>query len=325
MSKYLKFLKQASSEVQLAVCPISGLQITIQVPIIPDLVYDYPSPLSFFSNAISIAKLQYNEKTKLQRQVLAGACLTIMNHYGVIEDKLSAVERNMLLCECSPYILHSLSYIFVSNSKSKIEAFPHFSFASLITESAAFHNSSTIEETIQSYIKACTENEETKVSPISIKIKTGTRKAPRSTSQEARKAIKNYTATLQREGFINSKVAAILSLVAQRNNLYTMNLTIREKLLEKLDSIEHECAALLASIIKAASSDDEDITQHFQPEGKRSLADILKAKIEGREVYEIEEEQEEQEQEQSYSIVEELIQANEELETEDEEEDDDEF
>lgn len=137
MSKYLKFLKQASSEVQLAVCPISGLQITIQVPIIPDLVYDYPSPLSFFSNAISIAKLQYNEKTKLQRQVLAGACLTIMNHYGVIEDKLSAVERNMILCECSPYILHSLSYIFVSNSKAKIEAFPHFSFSSLITESAA--------------------------------------------------------------------------------------------------------------------------------------------------------------------------------------------
>lgn len=336
MSKYLMQLKSCCQEVQLAACPISGIQSIINTPVIKNFVYEYPSPFSFHSNAIGIAKMDYKEKSALPRSILAGACLTLMIHHGLVEDKLSSVERNMLLSECTPYTLHSLLHLFLAYSRARIENFPHFSFQSLLDNSASVHTSATIQDTVLAYIKACMEDvEQTAYSPISIKTQKKARKAERNTSAEQRSKIKAYTATLQREGLVNNKVIAILNLVAQKNNLYTLNSSIRNKLVEKLDSLENESAALLADLIKSAkSTEDTDITQHFASPVKRSLADILKAKINGDSNNEEQEDQDstaddDEEDEEEYEepvtkdLVDELYEAYEEVEAEQEGEDDD--
>jgi hypothetical protein len=144
---------------------------------------------------------------------------------------------------------------------------------------------STTDDIINSYILACTgkSTEEESSHSISYTITKKETKKIKNVSPETRQKLKTLLQQITEESLLNSKVLNILTLITQKNNLYTLSSTIRIKLLAKLE--EHKdisCFQEFHTILKNAAfvEEEEDIAQaKLDSRPARSLKEILEAKL----------------------------------------------
>lgn len=292
MSKYLSiYNKMKTSPIQLAVCNITGIILTIDIPFIPGKVLEYENPLARIENAKDIALLPYSIQSKISPHILAGSLLTILNHYDLIEDHLSSIERNSLLCNVPVYYLCEAMRFFANNTARRIALFPHLSL-SVIGES---EKAASTFLTLKTYIEDCsnyllpstsvnTIKEETEVKKTIIKDKKDI-----NVSSDIRKQAKLLISDIIESEVLNAKVITLLKIITQGNNLIIMNDLIRDKLISKLDSLECPAAGKLANLLDSIKNDIKDevepiTTTNFSSKNtKKSLLEILKSKTSKKE------------------------------------------
>lgn len=233
----------------LAICNTTGIAITCELPFIPNKQYNYINPLAFPSNARSLGEIGYsNGHDRISPQVISGCILSLLVSLELIEDKLSAIERNILLCEIPIFHL-SLSLRFLASVTEKQAArLPHLSLD--ITE----NKESTIFICFTNYIKQCKQilqsdefaSQRVYSSSVSkIKQFKHTNFTP-----EMRAQAKQYVTALILDDLISPRLASVLKIVCQKDNLLTMAATMRSKLIEMLSAIQSDDASNLVTILK---------------------------------------------------------------------------
>ena len=264
------YARMKTSKLQLAVCPITGILISLDIPFIPNKILTYENPLARIENAREIAYLEYKEQCKISPHILSGVLLTILNHYELIEDHLSSTERNAILSTIPPYHLCELMRFITSCSRRRISLFPRLSLASTSTE----YSQPT--QLIINYIQVCTAStlptlfEDMEISRAKNLAKIG-KVSKLSVESSTRKEIKNLITGLIGEGILSSKVITILKLVSQGDNLVTLNDSLRDKLVDKLKTVESDRATRLASILSSSSKSLTSAEQAFKQEYDSAL------------------------------------------------------
>lgn len=264
------YAKMKTSKLQLAVCPITGILISLDIPFIPNKILTYENPLARIENAREIASLEYKEQCKISPHILSGVLLTILSHYELIEDHLSSTERNTLLSTIPPYHLCYAMRFITSCSRRRIELFPKISLSSTSTE----YSQPT--ELLNNYIEVCTAStlptlfEDMEISRAKNLAKIG-KVSKLSVESSTRKEIKNLITGLIGEGVLSSKVITILKLVSQGDNLVTLNDSLRDKLVDKLKTVESDRATRLASILSSSSKSLTSAEQAFKQEYDSAL------------------------------------------------------
>lgn len=281
-----------TSKLQLAVCPITGILLSMDIPFIPNKIYSYENPLSRIDNAREIANLEYKEQSKISPHILSGVLLTILSHYELIEDHLSSTERNTLLSTIPPYHLCDAMRFITSCSRRRIELFPKLSLSSTSTE----YSQPT--QLLINYIEVCkasilptlTETRIERDHKVSKEIENKT-----SLSASTKKRAKNLVTSLIQEEVLNPKIVTLLKLVCQGDNLVTLNSTVREKLVAKLRTMTSTSSVQLADLIEDTEKDITTAERAFKQEydeelttltsdmpsygAKKSLKDILAEKL----------------------------------------------
>ena len=264
------YARMKTSKLQLAVCNITGILISLDIPFIPNKILTYENPLSRIENARGIAALEYKEQCKISPHILSGVLLTILNHYELIEDHLSSTERNAILSTIPPYHLCDLMRFITSCSRRRISLFPRLSLASTSTE----YSQPT--QLIINYIQVCTAStlptlhEDMEISRAKNLAKIG-KVSKLSVESSTRKEVKNLITGLIGEGVLSSKVITILKLVSQGDNLATLNDSLRDKLVDKLKTVESDRATRLASILSSSSKSLTSAEQAFKQEYDSAL------------------------------------------------------
>ena len=247
------YARMKTSKLQLAVCNITGILISLDIPFIPNKILTYENPLARIENAREIAYLEYKEQCKISPHILSGVLLTILNHYELIEDHLSSTERNSILSIIPPYHICELMRFITSCSRRRISLFPRLSLASISTE----YSQPT--QLLINYIQVCKAStlptlfEDMEISRAKNLAKIG-KVSKLSVESSTRKEIKNLITGIIGEGVLSSKVLTILKLVSQGDNLATLNDSLRDKLVDKLKTVESDRATRLASILSSSSS-----------------------------------------------------------------------
>ena len=264
------YARMKTSKVQLAVCSTTGILISLDIPFIPNKILTYENPLARIENAREIAALEYKEQCKISPDILSGVLLTILNHYELIEDHLSSTERNAILSTIPPYHLCDLMRFITSCSRRRISLFPRLSLASTSTE----YSQPT--QLIINYIQVCTAStlptlfEDMEISRAKNLAKIG-KVSKLSVESSTRKEIKNLITGLIGEGVLSSKVITILKLVSQGDNLATLNDSLRDKLVDKLKTLDSDRATRLASILSSSSKSLTSAEQAFKQEYDSAL------------------------------------------------------
>lgn len=118
----------------LAVCPITGITISLNVPALYNqegtlIALKYTNPLTEPENFLKFAELPTSELLKLEQPILAGILLAILNHFHLIEDKLSSVEKNLLLQKVHPLTLIKNIKFFSRLQITRIRKLPKLAFS----------------------------------------------------------------------------------------------------------------------------------------------------------------------------------------------------
>ena len=287
-----------TSKNQLAVCPTTGILISIDIPFIPNKILSYENPLARIDNAKEIASMEYKEQSKISPHILSGILLTILSHYELIEDHLSSTERNLLLSTIPAYHLCDAMRFIASCSRKRIELFPKISFSSTSTE----YSQPT--QLLINYIEVCKASTLPTLREARIerdyKI-TKTKEDKSSITSLTKKRAKNLVASLIQEEILNPKIVTLLKLICQGDNLITLNSTVREKLVNKLRTMTSTSSAQLADLIEEVEEDITSAERAFKQDydeelntftsempaykEKKSLKDILAEKL-GKKNYE---------------------------------------
>ena len=288
------YKKLALSELQLAVCDITGITISLNVPAIHNFVLEYSNPYSIFANAHKIADLPYKDQVKIPATILAGSLLTLLNHYELINDHLSALERNLILSNVPVHSICNAMRLLITSTKLRLRTYPHLSLDQQEEQYAS------INDVLKNWIEVCekpyhferTTVESTQVAgttlSYSIKIKD---KKP-TISSFTRKTIKNLIEKIISEETLSPKLCTLLKLLGTGNNLVDMHASIKDKIVDRLyvmtSEHAHHLAELIISINKnTAETEEDDINpseiSKMVPSTARKLTlkEILQQKLTG--------------------------------------------
>lgn len=241
-----------------AVCPITGISISLLVPNLP-ISFDYENPIGRYRNAIKISQLSRREQLSLSEEILAGTILSLLETAGLIEKTFSyrAAESNQILCslkkeklvEC----LYSVKKVVESKADKRVlaERLPHITFCR-DTDFPAYVQ--TIMDITFPKPKA---EPEAKVS-----IPVQTKKVSARLQITVVTAIKRMTKSLQADGIISNKAAGIFLWLMTDENIQTMTAEQKAKyilyLTEKNNETANKLAVLFSSIDKGKEVNLED-------------------------------------------------------------------
>lgn len=294
------------TEQQIVICDVTGINISMNIPSIYGKCYNYKNPLADYKNVIELSKIQYQLLvTKYDSHILAGAFLSALTHWHLLSDKLSAVQRNMLLQDASPVILIDAISFICSLSKRQASWLPQISFAVAQSDPSKI---STIEDITKNYIKECKaivnpkqdEYEETatalqdsrdyaaKILMQSAMMSREKNRVPDNIIiRENKDNFKLLLIELVAEDIASKKLITMLRMLSQGSNLYTLHQEIRVKFVSALLKLENDVANEIIAIInhnvynkaKEIVMGKEISTQaEFQPKIKPTLAQIIAAR-----------------------------------------------
>lgn len=244
-----------------AVCPITGISISLLVPDLP-ISFDYENPIGKYRNAIKISQLSRWEQMNLSKEILAGTILSLLETAGLVEKTFSyrAWESNQILSsltreklvEC----LYSVKKVVESKADKKVltERLPHITFCR-DTDFPAY--AQTIMDITFPKPKAETIQPEAKVSVTAQKKKVSARLQITVVT-----AIRKMTKSLQADGIISNKAAGIFLWLMTDENIQTMTAEQKAKyilyLTEKNNEMANKLAVLFSAIDKGKEVNLED-------------------------------------------------------------------
>ena len=244
-----------------AVCPITGISISLLVPNLP-ISFDYENPIGRYRNAIKISQLSRLEQMNLSEEILAGTILSLLETAGLVERTFSyrAWESNRILCSLKKEklvdCLYSVKKVVESKADKRVlaERLPHITFCR-DTDFPAYVQ--TIMDITFPKPKAETVQPEAKVSVPAQKKKVSTRLQVTVVT-----AIKRMTKQLQADGIISNKAAGIFLWLMTDENIQTMTAEQKAKyilyLTEKNNETANKLAVLFSSIDKGKEVNLED-------------------------------------------------------------------
>lgn len=241
-----------------AVCPITGISISLLVPDLP-ISFDYENPIGRYRNAIKISQLSRREQLSLSEEILAGTILSLLETAGLIEKTFSyrAWESNRILSSLTKEklveCLYSVKKVVESKADKRVlaERLPHITFCR-DTDFPAYVQ--TIMDITFPKPKA---EPEAKVS-----IPAQTKKVSARLQITVVTAIKRMTKSLQADGIISNKAAGIFLWLMTDENIQTMTAEQKAKyilyLTEKNNETANKLAVLFSSIDKGKEVNLED-------------------------------------------------------------------
>lgn len=260
MSKVSSLKNRFSLKTQnhsLGYCPITGIILEIGIPFLPpSILLTYKNPLADMANAIGIMSLPYSSIAKTKTEVLAGCLLTILQHHDLIQDKLSSVERNEILCTFPAFDIYTLAHTILSYSERRISMFPRLS----LRECCSF----SIPELLKIYNKTCIDSDPVeRIETITTILKT---KEPRQIktvekeiTQETRKRIKELVSFIVTENIVTTKFSTVLNFLYQGNTLKLMPTETKKIIIAKLDAMENDKADELSNIVFDSIIEEKEI------------------------------------------------------------------
>ena len=297
------YRKLSLSTLQLAVCEVTGLSISLNVPAIPNMALTYQNPFALFANAHKVADLPYKDQCRIHPTILAGCLLTLLNHYELIQDHLSSLERNIILSSVPIHTICSAMRMIITSSKLRLRAYPHIS----LDQPQELYSSQ--QDILKNWIEVCekpfyferTTVESTHVisdrTPASSK-QSKNKKATLSSS--ARKTIKTLIDSTISTETLSPKLCTLLKLLGTGNNLIEMHASMKDKLVDKLYNMTSESAHSLAEFIVSLNTNTEETIEEDISESaisdivpstvkKLSLKEILASKLSGKHIPEAKE------------------------------------
>lgn len=252
----------------LGYCPITGIILEIKIPSLPpSILLTYKNPLADMTNAVRFFSFSYSEISKTKIEVIAGCLLTILQHHDLIQDKLSSVERNEILCTFPAFQLFSLANLITLSSANRIANFPILSLA----ECCSYN----IPELLKNYTQCCIESsKERKEETITVSIQAidarlaSKKEATKTINNDTKKRIRYLISTIIEKEVLNPKIVTVLKIIAQGNNISTASNDVKTKLIEKLDTLESNEAEELSNILFDSMQIEES------KEKESGLADI---------------------------------------------------
>lgn len=281
-------LKQYPIEKQntLIHCNITGIALTISIPTLP-VSLEYNNPLAHITNCLTISQLSSKELIKLSPELLAGIVLSYLTHYHLIQDKYTAIERNLLIRNSTPiyWIVESIKFFSTITFKKALNL-PTFSLESLnnpIPTTEKNNNNKEQENILRNYIIACKRSLYGDVDDVinngrsskSIQIYGLQSKAKivkhSSMTPELRQECKDLLTLLINENNINPKIISLLKIVSIKDNLVTLHITIREKLVNALKKHGTINAVNMANFLKNVESNLTMQERIFKSQDETSL------------------------------------------------------
>jgi hypothetical protein len=241
-----------------AVCPITGISISLLVPNLP-ISFDYENPIGRYRNAIKISQLSRREQLSLSEEILAGTILSLLEAAGLVEKTFSyrAWESNRILSSLTKgklvECLYSVKKVVESKADKRVlaERLPHITFCR-DTDFPAYVQ--TIMDITFPKPKA---EPEAKVS-----IPVQTKKVSARLQITVVTAIKRMTKSLQADGIISNKAAGIFLWLMTDENIQTMTAEQKAKyilyLTEKNNETANKLAVLFSAIDKGKEVNLED-------------------------------------------------------------------
>lgn len=241
-----------------AVCPITGISISLLVPNLP-ISFDYENPIGRYRNAIKISQLSRREQLSLSEEILAGTILSLLETAGLIEKTFSYIawESNRILSSLTKEKLVECLYFVKKVVESKAdkrvlaERLPHITFCR-DTDFPAYVQ--TIMDITFPKPKA---EPEAKVS-----VPVQTKKVSARLQITVVTAIRKMTKSLQADGIISNKAAGIFLWLMTDENIQTMTAEQKAKyilyLTEKNNETANKLAVLFSSIDKGKEVNLED-------------------------------------------------------------------
>lgn len=263
MSKIFNLKNRFSLRTQnltLGYCPITGIILEIGIPFLPSsILLTYKNPLADMTNAIGIMSLPYSAIAKTKTEVLAGCLLTILQHHDLIQDKLSNVERNEILCTFPAFDIYTLARTILSYSERRISTFPRLSLKECcsfsIPELLKIYNELCIKsdaveriETIQAVFHIPTKPRQTKI-------------VEKEITQETRKRIKELVSCIVIENIVTPKFSTVLNFLYQGSTLKLMPTETKKIIIAKLDAMEKDNADELSNIIFDSIVEEKEIQE----------------------------------------------------------------
>lgn len=249
----LSAFKQRETTRTLIHCTASGIALEVNTPSMTPafpLVYTSLSPFACIDTCTHIAKQRYSEShCKMAPTVLAGILIVLLDHYELRKDKLSTTEANLILSRVPPFEL-SQSLSFLSElpklSQHKRSSIPAISLSALDYRTLSIWR-----------IAALTAINTFTSTPETTKIKRITKTSGKliqdtSIDDITRKAIKGLIKELEVNDIINKKLATILKVVSQGNNLVMITPVLRGNLIAALQKLGTGDCLELAGMIKSA-------------------------------------------------------------------------
>ena len=260
MSKVFNLKNRFSLKTQnhsLGYCPVTGIILEIGIPFLPSsILLTYKNPLADMTNAIGIMSLPYSAINKTKIEILAGCLLTILQHHDLIQDKLSSVERNEILCTFPVFDIYTLARTILSYSERRISTFPRLS----LKECCSF----SIPELLKIYNKTCIDSDpveriETITTILKTKETRQIKTVEKEITQETRKRIKELVSCVVTENIVTTKFSTVLNFLYQGNTLKLMPTNTKKVIIAKLDAMENDKADELSNIVFDSIIEEKEI------------------------------------------------------------------
>lgn len=225
MRNKLELLKLQQSEKLLAVCEITGLSITINLPPVTATM-EYRNPLAEIKNIVSLLQKE-EEVRKLPQDILAGMLLATLKRRNLIEGKLSSIEQNLILQECQQISLIKALLLFSRVTKEQGLILPRISLDSqLIVDSS--QKGTNITNLVNSFMNSTNsilfpaqylDSSRTIATTFTTSITTKVIREKTVLTSEVKATIKRLIAILKEENVAAPKLIEILNLSITGENL----------------------------------------------------------------------------------------------------------
>ena len=256
-----KAQRQQRTVISTALCPITGISISILVPDLP-IAFEYDNPLAKYRNAIKVSQLSRREQMNMNPSVLAGIILTFLET-GLLIDHIGtyrAFEFNNFLTETltRTQLVESifiLKKILESKADKKIlsDRIPHIHFSRDLEfqEWLKLANEITFPE-----IKKVTADT---IQPEStVKTKVAVKAAKRLAIRE-NSAVRKISKELQAEGIISNKAASIFLWLMENDSEKTLTAEQKAKYILYLTEKNNEKANSLAVLISKINGAEKEV------------------------------------------------------------------
>lgn len=244
----LAYFKTKAEEEVTTVCAISGISFTIIAPELPpiaDHLYVGLSPLADKDAAETLGRFSFSSiHHDMAPSTLAGILLSLLHHYELRKDKLSAVEANVLLSQLPIHELSKACNFLAYLTEHEKKRIPRLS----LHES----NPSILKGWLRSAQAAVNIDIFEPLETTQTKKPIGKGMIDSSVTIEERKQARELLKALKEANILPTKLYTVIHMSIQKNNLALIGSDLRKKIVGALGSYDVTEAQALAKIFSDA-------------------------------------------------------------------------